>query len=81
MKYQVEHGKNMVIHADVSEVDDSFDHSFGTQKRNAIEIENIEVQVFDDNGWDLWLLPRDETQAAYFKDEILAKYLSDKAAS
>lgn len=75
MTFELPLDDNLILYAEVSEVDASFDHDFGREKRTELEIENIELYYVP---LDLWSTPR-ESDIEHLKEKIIQKYWMDKA--
>lgn len=65
-----------ILYADVTEVDASFDHEFGREKRTELEIENLQLYYVP---LDIWSAPL-ESEIEYLKGKIEEKYWMDKTA-
>lgn len=68
MKLNFELAENIIVHADVHDVD------------GHIEIENIQIQMFDEHGWDRWAVPRDRRDIEDFTEQFVAKYREEREA-
>jgi hypothetical protein len=68
MKINFDLAHNIVVHCDAHEVE------------GHIEIENIEIEMISNTGWNHWAVPRDQTEIEILKDDLMAKFREVKEA-